>query len=204
MVEERRADGGRAVHHGLGEGHILRARSWISARVVVHQDDGARGFTQSDAQDIAHADLKTVDATLSHPSCRPQAVATVEDQNPELLMVESREPGTCPRDDGVLVGKLGRSLLGGRLDGTTTQLYGGCQPHGLGRADPAVLRELADTDAEKATNAAVIFEQTGDQGSQRRSSSPGTEEDGEEFGIAERSDAILDDSLRRRGRTKPQ
>ena len=100
-----------------------------------------------------------MDAPGCRTPCCAKAVASIESQHPELFVIEGGEPGSGPRDDRGPVGQPGRGLQGGNLDGSPSKFDGSCEPDGLGGADATVLGELADADAQKTADAAVLVEQ---------------------------------------------
>ncbi len=132
--------------------------------------------------------MQAVDAAGCDATRSAKAVTSVNGQRPELFVVESRQP-CCPGDNCPPVGQPGRRLLGRCLCGPSPELHGNGQTDGLGGTDAAVLGQLAEAQTSKATHPTVLVEQRGRESGERRSSTSGHEQDGQELGIAQRVDA---------------
>jgi hypothetical protein len=133
MVEKWCPYDGGCIGHRSRERDIFLARSRIAARVVVDQNERARGFAEGHANWIARRDVKPVDAAGGHPARSAKTVVTIEREEPEFFVVERREPGTRPRFDRGSVGDPSDRLRRSRENGTPPELHGCGQSRAFGR-----------------------------------------------------------------------
>ena len=129
-------------------------------------------------------------------------VAAVERDEPHLLVVEADEPRPHARDHGRRVDERARRPARAP-HAALAQLQRGGEAQRLGHADARVLRDGRGRRSREALEATVALQHP--RGDERHGAAgeAGAEEDGEEVGVAERRDALLEGALARAREAQP-
>jgi hypothetical protein len=158
VVEKRHPDDGGRVGHGACERDVLLARGRVTARVVVHEDEGARSLAQGHPQGVTRRHVQAVDTSRGDAARRSQAVVPVEGQEPQLFVVERGKPRSPPSLDRSTIGQANGGVAGRGLHGAAPELDGGGKPRAFHRPHACSLPELADACTSQARDAAVLLE----------------------------------------------
>jgi hypothetical protein len=157
--------------------------------MIVHQHECGCSFAYRDSKRIPGAHVDPVNAAGSDASNSPQAVASVECEQPELFVIERRETWASPFLDRPPIRHALERLDRCREGGAPPELNGGSKASRLRDADPCPLGQLSQAGTCQPGDAPVFFQQ---HRCKQANGQPGTarsDDDGHELGVAEVLDA---------------
>jgi hypothetical protein len=99
MVDERGPHEIARVGHPLGKLEVFGAGRGIAARMIVNEDERARSFAERDPQGITQRCEYALEPANSDAASRPQAIAGIEGEDPQLFVIERREVPVRPKGD---------------------------------------------------------------------------------------------------------
>jgi hypothetical protein len=195
VIEERSTDQLRGLCEAAREGDVFLTGRRVPARVVVHEDEGARGLAQRAAQRVPRRHRKPVEPTLAHASRGTKRVAPVHRDEPQLLVIEGRNAGTGPGVHGRSVPEPGDWLSRGLEPNPAPELDGGSDSCRLCDPDAGAQGELARSGPREAAQTSLLGQEERGKNVGWLAGSSGAEQEGEQLGVTERVDPCVNETL---------
>lgn len=185
MIEHPHVDIGKNAHQALGQRDVRLRGLGHSGRVIVRENDGGGIVAQRRAQDLARVHRRAVDSAARQHLESQYAVAVIEPDGSELLLRMVAKAGS---QEGACVLGATERVAGLHLLGEVParQLQHRLQLRVFRSAEATAGAEGGAFGAQQAAQTAKIAQQVARQIDRATPGNTGTQEHGEELGIAQR------------------
>ena len=199
MVEQRHTEQRAPLDKAPRDFSVLGAGSRIATRVVVHDYERRRSFTERGPEDLAGVHQAGCEGSSRGHHFSQHAVATVEEQQMELLVRSVAETRVEVQED-VLGTSDRNAALESAFREPPTELERGEQRCGLGGPDPLVPLELGRESAREPAEP-LASEQSSSERLDGAPSGPRSEQQNKKLDVVERLGTVLAKTL---ARTSPR